>query len=233
MDQEAASTYAHAINRWGRRTIQENDIGEQMFLGGLTDSTTGKILFQFRGFMMTAYGKHLLHGLKMNDVQAYKGFMMSTMFAGMAYVAQIQAQAALMTGRERKKFLEKRLGKTDEEIIKNIAKAGFQRSAFASLIPATVDTGLGIFGVNPLFHYRSTGLDSNIITGNPTYDLLWTKGFSPTGGIARTAKAMWDKDYDFSQSQYNDITQMFILQNALGIQNVIRKLGSMYLPEKP
>lgn len=233
VDQEAASTYAHAINRWGRRTIQENDIGEQMFLGGLTDTTTGKILFQFRGFMMTAYGKHLLHGLKMNDVQAYKGFMMSTMFAGMAYVAQIQAQAALMTGRERKKFLEKRLGKTDEEIIKNIAKAGFQRSAFASLIPATIDTGLGIFGVNPLFHYRSTGLDSNIITGNPTYDLLWTKGFSPTGGIARTAKAMWDKDYDFSQSQYNDITQMFILQNALGIQNVIRKLGSMYLPEKP
>ena len=233
VDQEAASIYAHALNRWGRRTIQENDIGEQMFLGGLTDSTTGKILFQFRGFMMTAYGKHLLHGLKMNDVQAYKGFMMSTMFAGMAYVAQIQAQAALMTGRERKKFLEKRLGKTDEEIIKNIAKAGFQRSAFASLIPATVDTGLGIFGVNPLFHYRSTGLDSNIITGNPTYDLLWTKGFSPTGGIARTAKAMWDKDYDFSQSQYNDLTQMFILQNALGIQNVIRKIGSMNLPEKP
>jgi len=233
VDQEAASTYAHALNRWGRRTIQENDIGEQMFLGGLTDSTTGKILFQFRGFMMTAYGKHLLHGLKMNDVQAYKGFMMSTMFAGMAYVAQIQAQAALMTGRERKKFLEKRLGKTDEEIIKNIAKAGFQRSAFASLIPATVDTGLGIFGVNPLFHYRSTGLDSNIITGNPTYDLLWTKGFSPTGGIARTAKAMWDKNYDFSQSQYNDLTQMFILQNALGIQNVIRKIGSMNLPEKP
>tara|TARA_S200000501_G_C20846934_1_gene753995 strand:- start:135 stop:2618 length:2484 start_codon:yes stop_codon:yes gene_type:complete len=232
-DQEAASTYAHAINRWGRRTIQENDIGEQMFLGGLTDTTTGKILFQFRGFMMTAYGKHLLHGLKMNDVQAYKGFVMSTMFAGMAYVAQIQAQAVLMTGRDRKKFLENRLGKTEDEIIKNIAKAGFQRSAFASLIPAFVDTGLGIFGVNPLFHYRSTGLDSNIITGNPTYDLLWTKGFSPTGGIARTAKSMWDSDYDFSQSQYNDLTQMFILQNALGIQNVIRKLGSMNLPEKP
>jgi hypothetical protein len=232
-DQEAASTYAHAINRWGKRTIQENDIGEQMFLGGLTDTTTGKLLFQFRGFMMTAYGKHLLHGLKMNDVQAYKGFVMSTMFAGMAYVAQIQAQALLMTGRDRKKFLENRLGKTEEDIIKNIAKAGFQRSAFASLLPATIDSGLGLFGVNPLFHYRSTGLDSNIITGNPTYDLLWTKGFSPTGGIARTAKSMWDSDYDFSQSQYNDLTQMFILQNALGIQNVIRKIGSMNLPEKP
>jgi len=232
-DQEAASTYAHAINRWGKRTIQENDIGEQMFLGGLTDTTTGKLMFQFRGFMMTAYGKHLLHGLKMNDVQAYKGFVMSTMFAGMAYVAQIQAQALLMTGRDRKKFLENRLGKTEEDIIKNIAKAGFQRSAFASLLPATIDSGLGLFGVNPLFHYRSTGLDSNIITGNPTYDLLWTKGFSPTGGIARTAKSMWDSDYDFSQSQYNDLTQMFILQNALGIQNVIRKIGSMNLPEKP
>ena len=116
-DQEAADIYAHAINRWGRRTIQENDIGEQMFLGGFTDSTLGKIMFQFRGFMMTAYGKHLLHGLKMNDVQAYKGFVMSTMFAGMAYVAQIQAQALLMTGRERKKFLEKRLKIRDVRLV--------------------------------------------------------------------------------------------------------------------
>ena len=138
-----------------------------------------------------------------------------------------------MTGRERKKFLEKRFGKTESDFWKNFARAGFHRSAFASLIPAFVDTGLGIFGVNPLFHYRSTGLDSNIITGNPTYDLLWTKGFSPTGGIARTAKSMWDSDYDFSQSQYNDLTQMFILQNALGIQNVIRKIGSLNRPEKP
>ena len=102
-----ASTYAHAINRWGRRTIQENDIGEQMFLGGLTDTTTGKILFQFRGFMMTAYGKHLLHGLKMNDVQAYKGFMMSTMFAGMAYVAQIQGSSSSNDWKRKKEIFRK------------------------------------------------------------------------------------------------------------------------------
>ena len=109
-DAEAAETFAYAINRWGRRTIQENDIGETMFLGGFTDSTLGKIMFQFRGFMMTAYGKHLLHGIKMNDMTAYMGFMSSMVFAGLAYTAQMNAQAILMNKRDRKKFMEKKFG---------------------------------------------------------------------------------------------------------------------------
>ena len=79
----------------------------------------------------------------------------------------------------------------------NIAKAGFQRSAFASLLPATIDSGVGMFGFNPIFHYRSTGLDSNVITGNPTYHMLWTKFAS--GAVPSTFKSMHDKDYDFSQ----------------------------------
>ena len=229
-DAEAAETFAYAINRWGRRTIQENDIGETMFLGGFTDSTLGKIMFQFRGFMMTAYGKHLLHGIKMNDMTAYMGFMSSMVFAGLAFTAQMNAQAILMNKRDRKKFMEKKFGKTDEEIIMSIAKASFQRSAFASLLPAFIDSGLGVIGADPFFHYRSTGLDSNIITGNPTYDLIFNKAIKGTRG---TIKSMWDKDYEFSQSQYNDLTQLLLFQNALGIQNVIKKIGSSTLPKNP
>ena len=229
-DAEAAETFAYAINRWGRRTIQENDIGETMFLGGFTDSTLGKIMFQFRGFMMTAYGKHLLHGIKMNDMQAYIGFMSSMVFAGLAYTAQMNAQAVLMNKRDRKKFMEKKFGKTDEEMILSIAKASFQRSAFASLLPAFIDSGLGAIGADPFFHYRSTGLDSNIITGNPTYDLVFNKFIK---GVRGTNKSMWDKDYEFSQSQYNDLTQLLLFQNALGIQNVIKKIGSSTLPKNP
>ena len=229
-DAEAAETFAYAINRWGRRTIQENDIGETMFLGGFTDSTLGKIMFQFRGFMMTAYGKHLLHGIKMNDMTAYMGFMSSMVFAGLAYTAQMNAQAILMNKRDRKKFMEKKFGSTNEEIIMSIAKASFQRSAFASLLPAFIDSGLGVVGADPFFHYRSTGLDSNIITGNPTYDLIFNKAIKGTRG---TIKSMWDKDYEFSQSQYNDLTQLLLFQNALGIQNVIKKIGSSTLPKNP
>ena len=230
-DEEASSTFAHAVNRWGRRTIQENDIGEQMFLGGITDTWFGKVMFQFRGFMMTAYGKHLLHGIKMNDLQAYMGFMASGFFAGMSWVAQMHLQAAIMGKREKKKFLEQRFGKTDKEFVLNIAKAGFQRSAFASLLPATIDSGATMLGFSQFFHYRSTGLDSNVITGNPTYHMLWTKFAS--GAVPSTFKSMHDKDYDFSQKQYNDWTQLFVLQNAFGIQNVIRKFGETNLPKRP
>lgn len=229
-DAEAAETFAYAINRWGRRTIQENDIGETMFLGGFTDTTFGKIMFQFRGFMMTAYGKHLLHGIKMNDMQAYIGFMSSMVFAGLAYTAQMNAQAVLMNKRDRKKFMEKKFGKTDEEMYMSIAKAAFQRSAFASLLPAFIDSGLGVLGADPFFHYRSTGLDSNLLTGNPTVSLIKNNLYK---GVSGSIKSMWDKDYEFSQSQYNDLTQLLLFQNALGIQNVIKKIGSSTLPKNP
>ena len=93
-----------------------------------------------------------------------------------------------------------------------------------------MDTGMQVFGGDPLFHYRSTGLDSNLMTGNPTYDAIWNKGLK---GVSKTFKSFWDEDYEFSQSQYNKLTQLLILQNALGIQNVIRKFGEVNLPDKP
>ncbi len=201
-----------------------------MFLRGVTDNTYGKIMFQFRGFMMTAYGKHLLHGIKMNDMKTYMGFMSSSVFAGLAFIAQMNAQAVLMSKRERKEFFEKKFGKTDGEVYMSVAKAAFQRSAWASLLPAFIDSGLRLGGADPFFHYRSTGLDSNLLTGNPTVSLLFNKAFQ---GFSGTARTVWDKDYEFSQSQYNDLTQLLLLQNALGIQNVIRKIGSSTLPKNP
>ena len=234
-DQDAANALAISINRWGRRTIQENDIGEMFYripgkgvLG--VDSTLGKMMYQFRGFMMTAYTKHLLHGIKMNDFQAYMGFMTSMFFASMAGYAQIQAQMLLMGKRDRKEYYEKRFGKTNADLIKSLAKMGFQRSAFASILPAFIDSGTQLLGGDPFFHYRSTGLATNIIEGNPTYDMLWNKGFK---GIGASMKSLWDKDYDFSESQYNKLMQLLIFQNTLGIQNVIRKIGDTTLPERP
>ena len=228
-DTEAASTFAHAINRYGRRTVQENDIGEQMFLGGLTDTTTGKILFQFRGFMMTAYGKHLLHGMKMRDFQAFAGMMTSMLFAGMAFTAQVQAQMALLSPRKRKELWEKKMGKNWEENLKNFAKAGFQRSAFASILPAFYDSGHHWATGSPFFHYRSTGLDSNLLTGNPTVSFL-NKAYR---GTSEAFRSVFDSDYDFNQKTFNNLTQLLLLQNALGIQNVIRRIGEETLPEKP
>ena len=66
--------------------------------------------------------------------------------------------------------------------------------------------------------------------GNPTVDMIFNKGANAFSG---TMQSIWDKDYDFSEKQYNNAMQLLILQNALGIQNVIRKIGDMTLPERP
>ena len=56
-----------------------------------------------------------------------------------------------------------------------IAKAGFQRAAFASLLPIGANIIGSAYSDNPIFGYRTSGLDTNIITGNPTYSLIFQK----------------------------------------------------------
>ena len=80
---ETAAKFGLAMFRYGRRVIQENDIGETAFLRGFYDTNLGKIVFQFRGFITTAYSKHLLHGLRMADFQTTQAFLMSSVFGAL------------------------------------------------------------------------------------------------------------------------------------------------------
>lgn len=228
-DDDVRDAFSLAMSRWGRRTIQENDIGETIFAAGFADTTTGKIVLQFRGFMTTAYGKHLLHGLRSNDLQAYSQFMTSSFMAGMAWYGQTYVQSVGMSKKERQKFFDKKFGKTDEEFYMNWGKAAFQRSAWASILPATIDTGADFFMDDPIFSYRSTGLSSNLVTGNPTAQLL-INAYEASRG---TVQAMIYDDEDYSQKTYNKTLQLFVLQNMLGIQNATKALGQEFLPEKP
>ena len=103
----------------------------------------------------------------MQPTQAFEGFMLSMFMAGNAYMLQSYAQSLVRS--DSKKFLEERLS------TKAIATAAFQRAAFASIMPPIIDMGLKPFREDPLFHFRSSGLDTNIITGNPTYSLIFQK----------------------------------------------------------
>ena len=136
---------------------------------------------------------------------------------------------ALLSPTKRKELWEKKMGKGWEENLKNFAKAGFQRSAFASILPAFYDSGHHWATGSPFFHYRSTGLDSNLLTGNPTVSFL-NKAYR---GTSEAFRSVFDSDYDFNQKTFNNLTQLLLLQNALGIQNVIRRIGEETLPEKP
>ena len=115
-DEEARDAFIVAVSRWTRRSIQQNDLGN---LNRYMTTTMGKMLTQFRTFMLVSHAKQTLHGLKANDVRGYAAMMTSVFFAGASV-----AQTFLTQFREDKReFLDERLS------MKNIGLSAFQRSS--------------------------------------------------------------------------------------------------------
>ena len=209
-DQDLVNKMSLYMSRHLRRVIQENNYGEMLAIG--TDSGLGKTMLQFRNFVITAYSKQLLHGLHMRDFTALAGAMSSAFIASLVFVAQTNVQALGKSGSEKEEFLEKRLS------IDSIGKAAFQRSTYASLLPVFYDTLASPFGGEPMFNYRTSGLEINLITGNPTYNLM-EKGF---GAIKSIGTALVDDEYDFSKQSAYKIKAILPYQNMLGITNILQ-----------
>ena len=219
-DQDLVNKMSLYMNRHLRRVIQENNYGEMMAMGA--DGSIGKTLFQFRNFVTTAYSKQLLHGLHMRDFTFASSFLTSTMLAGLVYVGQTYAQSVGKTGAERDEFFEDRLS------AKAIGRATFQRNTYSTLVPAITDTGAYLFGFDPFLNYRSSGLETNIVTGNPTYSLIQNIGRAASS----TGKAVFDDEYDFSKKDAYKWLRIAPYQNMLGVRNILQyMIGDSNLPD--
>jgi hypothetical protein len=210
-DQDLVNKMSLYMSRHLRRVIQENNYGEMLAIG--TDSGLGKTMLQFRNFVITAYSKQLLHGLHMWDLTAFNSAMSSAFIASLVYIAQTHVQALGKSATEKDDFLEDRLSPVGA-----ISKAAFQRSTYSSLLPTFVDTMTSPFGVEPMFNYRSSGLDINLVTGNPTYRLI-DKGWGAIKGIGTAAV---DDEYDFSKQSAYKIKAILPFQNMLGVTNILQ-----------
>ena len=210
-DAEAADVFIKAIDRWSRKIIQENDIG-QMSKWMTTD--LGKTMIQFRSFMIAAWTKQTLTGLHHRDMQTFMMWSTSVFFAGLSYTAQTYINSV---GRDdQQDYLQERLNPSA------LGRSAFQRAGFATIVPGAVDSMAGIAGYEPVFAYgRTTGLASNALFGNPTTDLIDKSLRALQGGVA---SAMRD-DYDFSQQDFRALTSVLPFQNAMGIRNIYQSLG--------
>ena len=209
-DTEARDAFTVAVVRMTRRSIQQNDLGN---LNKYMTGTMGKLIIQFRTFMIVSWTKQTLHGLTVRDLQAAQAFAAVTMFAGASYVAQTHLNSL---GRDDKnQFLEERLNPLE------IAKAAFQRSSYASLVPAIVDTGALFYTTEPVFAYgRTTGLASNLINGIPSVDLANKLSKAVLGG----SRAILNDDFQWSKSHQRALNSSLFLQNAIGVRNAFQKL---------
>jgi len=209
-DREARESLLGAMFGMGRRAVQENDIGN---LNPFLSRNAGQTLFQFRTFVIGAWEKHLLHGVHHRDMKTFMNGALSMMFAATAYTAQQAYKGATMDERRKRKHYKERLNASE------IAKAGFSRSTWASIVPTTVDTMLAMTGHEGVFDQRSSGLDQNIVTGNPTV-ALGNRVLKTIGGVGA---AVTRSDYNYSQQDLRNLqyslpgANMFIMQDLWNI----------------
>jgi hypothetical protein len=197
-----------------RRLVQENDLGQSnMFFS----SDLGKMIFQFRAFMLASWSKQFLYGINMRDWESFVGFTASCALGSAVYIGQTHLQSIGRSDRE--KFLSDRLTPT------KIAEATFQRAGWASFMPMGIDFGAGALGYDPLFDTRSSGLTASAL-GNPTLDLI-DKLHKGIGGVGETVT----RGSPFTQPDARRLLSVTPFQNFLPWMNTYNTFISN-LPEK-
>ena len=209
---EARSHYSVGMQRFIDRVVQRNDVGV-MNRWFTTDYT--RILTQFRTFTLGSYTKQLMNRLYVlaetrgKDFKTYSAFMASMIGAVQFYA--VQSYINSFGRKDQKQYLEKRLSP------ENLAKIGFLRSSWSSLIPGAIDTALYPFLDDLPFSYgRNTDLASNFLSGIPTVNLI-SSTFDTTRNLTKMA---FDPTYQPSKRDVQNGLSLIALQNALIIKNV-------------
>ena len=126
---------------------------------------------------------------------------------------------------------EKRERKKERLSFSAIAKASFERSSYAAFLPGSFDQVVSFYDPQlQQFNYRSSGLETNFLTGNPTYQLL----LGPVGLEAK-AKSLTQSglnpDIQMTRGKARSLLTAFPFANAIGVQNAIR-IATEDLPTK-
>ena len=209
---DARSHYSIGMQRFIDRVVQRNDVG---VMNRWFTSDYARILTQFRTFTLGSYTKQLMNRLYVlaetrgKDFHTYSAFMASMIGAVQFYAVQSYINSF---GRsDQKKYLEKRLSP------ENLAKIGFLRSSWSSLIPGAVDTALTPFLETLPFSYgRNTELSSQFLSGIPTINLIQST-LDTTRALKKIA---FDPTYQASKRDVQKGLSLIALQNALIIKNI-------------
>lgn len=203
-DPESFDAFNLAVFRESRKAIQQPTIGET---APWMHTQIGKILTQFRSFTLVAWAKQGIHNLHYADASTATAWSLSMMLAGAAYAAQNSINFAHDDEQRAKRL------KPEE-----IAKAAFQRAGFSSLTPAAWDTIMQFTRGEPTFAYgRTTGLGTGFIVGNPTMDLVTSKGL---GTLQNVTRSLFDDEHMWTRKDVKNGLGLF-LPNYLGVRNFV------------
>lgn len=198
----------NAVSKEARRLVQEEDLGDIPLWG---HKSWGKILAQFRRFPLVAYTRQLLHGIARGDAEEASRLAVSTVMAALAYkarheVALAAKQAGGMSDEDAEKYREKYL------TLDRLAAAGIANGSYSSILPGLWDTVQYTATGTRSFDTRSSGLASDVITGNPTYRL----GTGIMRAVSGSAQSMIRGDRQFTQGDLRAYRYLLPFNNVIG-----------------
>lgn len=201
--QERAN-FGLALQRASRRMIQENSFGGSF---PLMHNEAGKLLMQFKSFVINAWTKQTLAGLALHDMRTFMAWAISSFVGGLAYIAQTNVTHY---GDD---------DKLDELLTpEKIGAASFARAGWASLVPTAVDSTVplvtGGYSKGVFSDTRASGQASNVITGSPAYSLVTT--------LAGTAPVLWmpilEEDFNLTENDAKRVIGLMPFVQAMGIR---------------
>ena len=179
-DVAAANAYIQGTARWASRTIVDGTLGSRLYLPVVSPEWS-KTLLQFRQFATMSYEKSTLYkagALMRGEMDQGVAMIVSMGTASLAYMARTHLQSLGMPEAERQQFLADRLSN------ERLGAAAFAQAGFASIIPMGVDSALGVAQMDPIFAFsRNSQLGGDILTGNPTYDMLFKQAPRAVQGV--------------------------------------------------
>jgi hypothetical protein len=212
VDEEALDVFSQAASREVRNQIQLPDISTSTLL---FNHPAGRLLFQFMRFPMDAVNKQLLRGIHHADAETVTAWTASFGIGALAYIGQTSIEYANDPDERAKRLAPA-----------NVAKVGFMRTGFSSMLPAPIDTGLTMLGLDPQFSLgRSSGLATAFpLTSNPTISSL--KNLNR--GVGGAVRAALHDDIQYSQGDFRSAAQLVPGYRLLGIKNIVHALEQQF-----
>lgn len=203
-DVEARDALLSGIFRESRRMVQDEDLGET---SAWMHKTLGKVILQFRRFMMVSFTKQILHGANMRDAEVATNVMVGSALAALSYSVQFGMKyAAMKDGKEKERFRETYL--TPEAI----SLAAWSRGNYSSFLPGSIDTLSNIVIGRQFFNNRGSGQQSSFISGNPTLSKLTALNRAAASLIQPLIRG----DKQFTQSDAEAWKQIMPFGNFIG-----------------
>jgi hypothetical protein len=217
-DEGVRDTFVMSMRRWGDGIIQDNDMGSSH--RWLDSSITGKVILQFRSFVLQAWSRHLVKGAKYKDFAFVQEMAFSMMTAAMVY--EVQQRLTTLGRDDRDELLEDRLSNSAR------ASNAFSRSAFASIVPAIAESLASPFIEDPIFHRTSgQGTGAFSLDATPSLDLL-----HDAWNVYGSSAALFDDEIDYTKGDARHLLGVLPFGNHILMKSFWETMFIDGLPEQ-